>query len=94
MKAKHSLWQQPCGRNGWIDTEYVLYNDGIVTLIVGQSQQSTTYTFFLDAAFSDYDNDLQFKQTYTSLHGMWKSDDFLHVLIKTFSLLLISFKLK
>ncbi len=30
----------PC--YGWIDTKYVLYKDGIVALIVGQSQQSTT----------------------------------------------------
>ncbi len=38
VKAKHSLWQQLCGRHGWIDTEYILYADGIVALIVGQSQ--------------------------------------------------------
>ncbi len=42
MKAKHSLSQQPFGRHGWIDTEYILYKDGIVALIFGQSQQSTT----------------------------------------------------
>ncbi len=30
----------------------------------------------LDAAISDYDNGFAFKQTYTSLHGMWKTDDF------------------
>ncbi len=50
--------------------EYILYKDGIVALIVGQSQQSTTQFLNLDAAFSDYDNGLAFKQTYTSLHGM------------------------
>ncbi len=37
VKAKHSLWQQPCGRHSWIDTEYILYKHGIVALIVGQS---------------------------------------------------------
>ncbi len=31
-------------------------------------------SYILDAAFSDYSNGLAFKQTYTSLHGMWKTD--------------------
>ncbi len=51
VKAKHSLWQQPCGRHGWIDTEYILYKDGIVTLIVGQSQQSTTQFVYFRCCF-------------------------------------------
>ncbi len=33
-------------------------------------------SYILDAAFSDYGDGLAFKQTYTSLHGMWKTDDF------------------
>ncbi len=36
--------------------------------------------YILEAAFSDYGNGLAFKQTYTSLHGMWKSNHFWHVL--------------
>ncbi len=84
MKAKHSLWQQPCGKHGWIDTDYVLYKDGIVPLIVGQSQQSTIQFYISDAAFSDYGNGLAFKQTYTSVHGMWKTDDFWPVLNQHF----------
>ncbi len=50
--------------------EYVLYKDGIVALLVGQSQQSTLNSYILDGAFSDYGNSLAFKQTYTSLRGM------------------------
>ncbi len=63
MKAKHSLWQLPCGRHGWMDTEYILYKDGIVALIVCQSQQSITQFYILDAAFSYYGNGLAFNQT-------------------------------
>ncbi len=51
-------------------------------------------SYILDAAFSDYGNGLAFKQTYTSLHGMWKSDHFLACFESTFSLLIISFKVK
>ncbi len=32
-------------------------------------------SYILDAAFSDYGNGLLFKQTYASLHDMWKTDD-------------------
>ncbi len=32
-----------------------------------------------------YGNDLAFTQTYTSLHGMWKSDDLWYVWINIFS---------
>ncbi len=84
VKAKHSLRQLSCGRHGWIDTEYVLYKDGIVALIDSQSQQSTTQFYILDAAFSDYGNSVAFKHTYTSLHGMWKTDDWWHVLNQHF----------
>ncbi len=69
---KHSLWQQPCGRHSWIDTEYILYKDGIVAPIVGQSQHSTTQFLHFRCCFSDYGNGLAFKQTYTSLLGKWK----------------------
>ncbi len=48
-------------------------------------------SYILDAAFSDYGNGLAFKQTYTSLHGMWDTDDF-GLFESTFSLLIISFK--
>ncbi len=41
-------------------------------------------SYILDAAFSDYDNDLAFKQTYTSLQGIWKTDDFCPVLNQRF----------
>ncbi len=37
-------------------------------------------SYILDVAFSDYGNGLAFKQTYASLHGMWKTDDFYPVL--------------
>ncbi len=77
MKAKLSQWQQPCGRHGWIDTEYILYKDGIVALNLNSLPLNS---YILDAAFSDYGNVLAFKQTYTSLHGMWKTDDFLPLL--------------
>ncbi len=48
----------------------------------------------LDASFSDFGNGLAFKQTYTSLHDMLKTDDILHAFLSTFSILLISFKVK
>ncbi len=51
VKAKHSLWQQPCGRQCWIDTEYALYKNGIVALIVGQSQQSATQFLYFRCCF-------------------------------------------
>ncbi len=51
MKAKHSLWQHPCGRHGWIGTEYILYKGGIVALIVGQSQQSITQFLYCRCCF-------------------------------------------
>ncbi len=41
-------------------------------------------SYILDAAFSDDGNGLAFKQTYTSLHGMWKTDDFWPVLNQHF----------
>ncbi len=41
-------------------------------------------SYILYAAFSDYGNGLGFKQTYTSLHGMWKTDVFRPVLNKHF----------
>ncbi len=78
MKSKHSLWQQLCGRHGWIYIEYALYKDGVAALIVGQSE---------------YGNGLAFKQTYTSLDGMWKLM-ILACFESTFSLLIISFKVK
>ncbi len=34
--------------------------------------------------FYDYGNGLAFKQTYTSLHGIWKTDDFWLVLNQHF----------
>ncbi len=78
------LWQQPCGRHGWIDTEYILYKDGIVALIVGNFNNLPLNSDILDAAFSDYGNGLAFKQNYTSLHGMWKTDYFWPVLNQHF----------
>ncbi len=77
MKAKHSLWQQPCGRHGWIGTKYVLYKEGIVNCTNSWPILTIRLnSYMLDAAISDYDNGFAFKQTYTSLHGMWKTDDF------------------
>ncbi len=85
MKAKHSLWQHPCGSHGWIDTENVFYKDGIVGLIVGQAPQCTTqFQYILDVAVSDYGNGLAYKQSFTSLHVMWKTKDFWHVLNQHF----------
>ncbi len=54
--------------------------------MAGQSHQSTTQlnSYILDAVFSDYGNGLAFKQTYTSLHGMSKTDDFWLVLNQHF----------
>ncbi len=43
--------QHPCGRHDWIDTEYILYKDGIVALIVGQYQQSTTQFLYFRCCF-------------------------------------------
>ncbi len=52
-------------------------------------------SYILDAAFSDYGNGLAFKQSYTSLDDIWKTDDFWPVLNEhLFSLLIISFKVK
>ncbi len=33
-------------------------------------------SYILNAVVSDYGNGLAFKQTYISLHCMWKTDDF------------------
>ncbi len=75
-----------CGRHDWIDTEYILYKDGIVALIVGQYKKSTTQFLYFRCCFfpSDYGNGFGYKQTYTSLYSMWKTDYFWPVLNQHF----------
>ncbi len=48
VKVKHSLRQQSCG---WMDTQYILYKDGIVSLIIVNLDNLPLNSYILDVAF-------------------------------------------